>query len=341
MISVLKECAYYADSKPKGLGRRSMSVKGWGMLLALLCSCASARVWMSRLDQAQWQLVSDHENCTLMQDVEGFGRLSFVQRAGQPLRYELHSDQALVAADRVYTRSEAPAWQRAMETHSSEQVMLSPDAYHRILVGAAAEQGLAALQAGLQWRVSLPGEQAASWWDVIASPVRFQQAWAGFMHCRAALPEFIAPPPPPPAPRQVKRHVAPAPAHHRIASASQDWLRLHESGNIAIGRGKNKAALSGLVTMSFLAGKNTISKDVQDRLEALVQEWEIRRGEGRTMSLLVEENATPATATLARERLDALHTYLLKRGLDPLRVHMRLDMKKSTDLDLVTVKIGD
>ncbi len=319
-----------------------MMVKWRGALFGLLCSAASAQVWMSRLDQAQWQFEGDRESCTLAQAIEGFGRLSFQQSVATPLRYELHSDRALSAVDQVYTRIEAPAWRRDHVDQSSEQTMFSPDAYHRVLVGPAAEQGLAALQAGLQWRISLPGDRATGWWDVIASPVRFQQAWADFMRCRAELSHVVAPPPsPPPAPRVVQRAHRPVHAVKKIASASQDWLRQREFGDLPIGRGKNKKMLSGQMGMSFLPGKDTISKDIQDHLEALVQEWEIRRGEGRTMSLLIEENASPATATLAKERLNALHSYLLKRGLDPLRVHMRLNMKKTTDLDLVTVKIGD
>ncbi len=329
-----------------------MSMK-WlaGLVLLAAIESAHAKVWMSRLDLAGWQLESSPGLCLLEQDIAGFGRLIFRQGSYSALSYELHSIQPLRPGEQAYMRIEAPDWQTAMPAQTSEQALLSPDAYERRLSTPGAELALAALHEGHQVRLSLPGGDNDQWWDVVASPVGFQEAWRGFMQCREALPH--ARPQPAPVvvadqPRPHKKTPAPAkPAPVRrplpISSASQEWIKLREAGQrerLHIGRGKGKTALKGPLLLTFLAGQSSISKDLQDHLEALVQEWEIRKGEGRTMSLLIVEAAQPDTVALARQRLNAIHSYLLKRGLDPMRVHMRLDLHGGNSNNAV-VTIGD
>ncbi len=340
------------------------------MLLGLIgvTGQVCAEQLQQREDVANWVVQSSAHRCVLEQDITDFGKVQFVAMPSGPLQLQLLTGLALVANATVSAQIRTPPWKADLiPGQTSASLVLHRTAESdRTYLAEDAEPLLQALAEGWQVMLPLALMEHPKRLKLVLQPVRLQTSLQDFRACQLHV---VAEKPKKPVVhvhKPVKQksksaqksaqtygegHKGPHDSPNRLDTASpsvqspyQDWLKQHESSRHAlkVTRGHNGKSLPQHLTLMFAPGKANISKALQDDMEAMVKEWEIRQGEGRSMSLLIEEDATADQFNLIRERLDAVHAYLLARGLAPSRVHMRIRrVASSPHIDQVDVSIGD
>ncbi len=354
------------------IGRDTLVIIKRSILLLLGLAGMSGLLWAEQIRQrediASWTAQTTLHRCGLEQVINDFGKVRLLALPAHPLQLQLETGLAL-ASSRVAALLVTPPWRAAQKPEQSQislQLVRATES-QRVYQADGAEAVLQALSEG--WQVMLPLAKVGhpEPLQLVLQPVRLQAALQEFRSCQLQLVAEK--------PKKTVVHVHQKPTKAKLKKAPstdqaktgtgkgmhdthdpidkdkpsvqspyQDWLKHHESSRHALDvtRGHNGKSLSKHLTLMFAPGKPNISKALQDDMESMVKEWEIRQGEGRTMSLLIEEDATPDQFNLTRERLDAIHAYLLARGLSPSRVHMRIRrVASSSNPDQVDVSIGD
>ncbi len=306
--------------------------------------------YLARMDVASWSFQQTDGDCLLKQEVPEFGAVLFRQRLAKPLELQLTTQNNLLGVQQIRISQQSPPWQIFVPEQVVEATIAPVKGQRGVYRVDNVGTVLEGMRQGQQLRLTLANPLTGSWVDVVLQPVRLEAPLADFMQCQLALAQKALPVPP----KIVKK-----PAIHKktrakkksgeaatvgIYSPYQKWLREHEATKhpLAVTRGRDKSGLPLHMSMMFAPGKPSISKALQDDMEAMVKEWEIRQGEGRSMSLMIEEEATAEVMNLIKQRLDAIHAYLIARGISPSRLHMKIDkVSTAAHIDTVNVTVGN
>lgn len=81
------------------------------VMLCLLASPANALTFQTRLERVQWQVEGDQFECRLVQPIAGFGSGEFVRRAGEQAIFRLQSPQRWLGAGSATLLAAAAPWQ--------------------------------------------------------------------------------------------------------------------------------------------------------------------------------------------------------------------------------------
>ncbi|MGE4405799.1 flagellar protein MotY [Pseudomonas sp.] len=81
------------------------------VMLCLLASPANALTFQTRLERVQWQVEGDRFECRLVQPIAGFGSGEFVRRAGEQAIFRLQSPQRWLGAGSATLLAAAAPWQ--------------------------------------------------------------------------------------------------------------------------------------------------------------------------------------------------------------------------------------
>ncbi len=337
-------------------------MRGYAILLVSVWSVvAHAQRYWAREDVAEWSFQDHADHCLMTQVIPDFGSVSFDQGLAQPLVLRVHSILDLSGVHRLHMARESTPWQPASPAVVSEVAVMNGEGGHALEFGSApAETALETLESSHQLHLTPDVLVLGGRADVIMQPVRMHDALLAFRACRLAqtkkeqvmAAQTLRQPSAAP---KVVQHEAPKPnppvsppqkdVERSIHSPYQDWLKQHEAGHHGlpvVTRGHDKSGLPTQVVMHFATGKSSISKALQDQMESIVKEWEIRRGEKRSMSLLLQGGAVAGQEVLVLHRLDAVRSYLLARGMPASRVHVRVNkMAGAHQPDDINVTVGD
>lgn len=342
----------------------------WGALaMCVMTAPAFGLTYGARMDEAMWFATSAHTECRLAQVIPEYGEAAFTSVPGQQLAFGLYTNRPLMSPGIAHLMVEGVSWRPPMAARDLTAAASATGRTSILLNQEQSAEVLSALKEGHQIRVILRGWYAGDELDVVVSPVRLQESLDEFSRCLpklalASKPKPVMVPHPP-------KQVASADARKEVRkeskgteetaasgmtkdkdkgsafSPSQEWIRHHEvqaRGHLPkISRGKaNNTPFPAQSTLQFPVGKSTLSKEAQDVLDAVFKEWQIRVGEGRTMSVKLESNGGSGLDDLAKERVTLCRAYLIRRGITEQRVHARVvPGTGSVDAGKVQIIVGD
>ncbi|NNM51846.1 MAG: hypothetical protein HKM02_06435 [Pseudomonadales bacterium] len=332
-----------------------------GLILIGLSVVVQARQYWAREDVAEWVFQGPADHCVMSQTIAGFGSVMFDQNIGHPLVVRINTALDLTEVHVFHMSRESTPWQPASPAVVNEvPVEISGEGHRLEFAAAPAELALDALESTHQLRLTPEVKVLGDRLDVVMQPVRMHDAIRSFRSCRlaqiqkeqemAAKSRREASIPAKHPQHEAARPVSLRPAPQKeeknlIHSPYQDWLKQHEAGHHGVPvvtRGHAKEGVPTQMIMHFAVDKSSISKALQDQMEGIVKEWEIRRGEKRSMSLLLEGDASAGHEALVQHRLEAIRGYLLARGMPAARLHVRVRKVVFTHQpDDVDVTVGD
>ncbi|MBJ6138879.1 flagellar protein MotY [Marinobacter litoralis] len=139
------------------------------------------------IENSQWYLSESVFECSLVQEIPGFGRAVFSHRAGEDLAFHLESTLALMKPGRGQLVVEAPVWRPGVAPRPVGAVSVS-DGQRSVSVGAREASIMAqGLLQGMQ-----PTLTRASRFDqrpvrVSLSNVNFSAPYSGYLQCVSGL----------------------------------------------------------------------------------------------------------------------------------------------------------
>ncbi|WP_206074797.1 flagellar protein MotY [Marinobacter litoralis] len=157
------------------------------LLLWTFASSTVASSYGAGIENSRWYLSESVFECSLVQEVPGFGRAVFSHRAGEDLAFYLESTVALMEPGRAQLVVEAPVWRPGVAPRPVGAVTVSDD--KRVVSVGAREASIMAqgLLKGMQ-----PTLTRASRYDqgpvrISLSNVNFSAPYAGYMQCVSGL----------------------------------------------------------------------------------------------------------------------------------------------------------
>ncbi|WP_323754506.1 flagellar protein MotY [Marinobacter sp.] len=175
----------------RNLKRRSGNDGGAGIAGALLLwTCASptlAASYGAGIENSQWYLSESVFECSLVQEVPGFGRAVFSHRAGEDLAFYLESTVALMKPGRGQLVVEAPVWRPGVAPTPVGPVSVS-DGQRSVSIGAREANIMAqGLLQGMQPTLTRVSRYAQEPVRVSLSNVNFSAPFSDYLQCVSGL----------------------------------------------------------------------------------------------------------------------------------------------------------
>lgn len=174
-----------------GTGLRHLSLL---LLLSLGGGSALAgiRHYQAPLAQAQWETSSDEKLCVMTHEIPLYGRATFSQSAGEPLRFTMTVKQpATRNRDKAHLRSLPPAWKHQVNALDMNEVEVQRGMIPFQLEGRLPRRMLAELEKGM-----LPTFSYRDWVDaqdsitVSLSGININEPLQRFTQCLSKLPVY-------------------------------------------------------------------------------------------------------------------------------------------------------
>ena len=165
----------------------SIAAISGALLLWTIASPTAASSYGAGIENSRWYLSESVFECSLVQEVPGFGRAVFSHRAGEELAFYLESTVALMKPGRGQLVVEAPVWRPGVAPRPVGAVKVSGDK-RAVSVGSKEASIMAqGLLQGMQPTLTRSSRYDQGPVRVSLSNVNFSAPYSGYMQCVSGL----------------------------------------------------------------------------------------------------------------------------------------------------------
>lgn len=158
-----------------------------GLLFTLLPSLLQAATYGAGIENSRWNLLDSVFDCTLTQDIPGYGKAVFRHRAGESLMFYLESESRMMRPGRGSLVVEAPAWRPGVAPKPLGTVQVAESNRPVSLDRRQTMALVSGLLEGMAPTVTRQAWYSSELIRVRLSNINFAQPFEGYRSCVASL----------------------------------------------------------------------------------------------------------------------------------------------------------